>query len=257
MKPELSLTTAQPQGYVFPTSQLGYLSPLPVVDAMHHEFYQAVPHGMVFLSYALPVSAFTEVAALKAVARADEGFDYLKRRNVDRVIFGGLPVSSFVGRAAMLQLMKKASDKYGFEVSNDFEDTIEALRHLGAHRVAVAAKWRAPVMDAVVRYLTDAGLDVAGSHGSDYDAADVMLVDTVNSVGAAIELGRGALEKNPGVDALVLGGGTWLAIPATSQLEKEFGLPVVSNMLASSWSAARFAGVETARHLACRLLEKA
>lgn len=240
--------------YALPTSQLGYLSPLPVVDAMHYEFYQAVPRGIVFVSYPLSITAFTREAALQAVARASDGLAYLRRRRVDRAIFGGLPVSALVGRAEMLSLMQRAQDQHCLPVSSDFEDTVQALLHLGATRVVVGAKWKQPVMDAVTAYLSDAGFDVVGSHGSTYDAADVMLVNTLDSVNTAVELGRGALQAYPDADALVLGGGTWLAIPATQSLEQEFNKPVVSNMVASSWSAARHARVPVATGLACRLL---
>lgn len=58
----------------------------------------------------------------------------------------------------------------------------------------------------------------------------------------AVDLGRAALAAAPTAQALVLPGGRWLSIHAVTQLEAEFGKPVLLNLNASLWAALNSAG---------------
>ena len=234
--------------------QLGYVSPLPVVDAMHYEFYQVAPRGIVFVAAPLGVSHFTPTAVADALAGAAATIDYLAARGVDRIVFGGIPVSAMTGRAAMLQLMDAQQQRVGIRVTSDFEDALGALRFLSASRVAIAAKWKTGVVEAVVRYVSDAGLQCLGGCGDDYDARDVAAIDTSRSIDLGVSLGRRAFAAYPSADALLLGGGTWLSIPISATLEREFSRPVVSNMTAVPWNALRQFERAPAPGLPCRLL---
>lgn len=237
-----------------PAWQLGYLSPLPVVDAMHYEFYQAVPKQGVFLAYPLVLASFSEASARDAAGNAPRAIDYLKSRGAGRIVFGGIPLSALLGRPSMLRMMRDEEQRTGIRVTSDFEDCIEALAFLSVRRVAVAAKWKPPIMEAVARYLAEAGIEVLGMRGADYDAREVMVIDTLKSVELGVELGRSALASFPEAQALLLGGGTWLSIPISVALEREFGKPVVSNMSACFWNALRQFGESPAIHEGCALL---
>lgn len=237
-----------------PRWQLGYVSPLPVVDAMHYEFYQVAPSGIVFIAAPLPVTAFSPAAAGDALSMAPAVIDYLVQRGVQRIVFGGIPVSASYGREAMLRLLDGEQQRVGIRVTSDFEDSLEALAVLGTRKVALAAKWKPPVLEAVARYLDHAGFDCVGACGDDFDARDVTTIDTVRSTDLGIALGQKALRAYPAAEALLLGGGTWLSLPITAALEREFGKPVVSNMTAAFWNALRQFGERPARDPGCRLL---
>jgi maleate cis-trans isomerase len=237
-----------------PLLQLGYVSPLPVVDAMHYEFYQVAPSGIVFVAAPLPVAAFSTSGVADTLASAPAAIDYLAARGVDRTVFGGIPVSAMTGRESMLKLMDDQQRRTGIRTTSDFEDALEALRFLGASKIAFAAKWKPAVVDAAVRYLADAGFECVGACGDEYDARDVRTIDTSRSVGLGVAIGRRALVAHPSADALLLGGGTWLSIPISATLECEFGKPVVSNMTAVFWNALRQFGRPPAPGLQCRLL---
>ena len=154
----------------------------------------------------------------------------------------------------MLQLMDDEQRRVGIPVTSDFEDALEALRSFSARKVALAAKWKPSVMEAVARYLADAGLECVGACGGDYDARDMAKINTLDSVDFGVSLGRQALTSCPSADALLLGGGTWLSIPISATLEREFDKPVVSNMTATFWNALRQFGQRPAPNLGCRLL---
>jgi len=239
-----------------PLCQLGYVSPLPVVDAMHYEFYQVIREGAVLIAAPLPVDAFSTASVTDALAGAPAVVDYLAARGADRIVFGGIPISSLRGRAGMLALMDEQRQRTGIPVTSDFEDALEALRAFSVHRVALAAKWKPAVIEAVRDYLADAGFECVGACGDAYDAGDVAAINTVQSVALGVSLGRRALASYPAADALLLGGGTWLSLPIATTLEREFDKPVVSNMTATFWSALRQFGLPPAPGLGCRLLAR-
>jgi hypothetical protein len=58
----------------------------------------------------------------------------------------------------------------------------------------------------------------------------------------ALDLGREALRAAPNAQALLLPGGLWFAIHAAPMLEREFGVPVLLNILSTTWAALRAAG---------------
>lgn len=234
--------------------QLGYVSPLSVVDAMHYEFYQAAPSGIVFIAAPLPVAAFSATGVADTLAGAAATIDYLAARGADRIVFGGIPVSAMIGRESMLKLMDAQQQRVGIRVTSDFEDALEALRFLAASRIALAAKWKPAVIEATERYLAHAGFECAGSCGDDFDAREIATIDTSQSVELGVTLGRRALAAHRSADALLVGGGTWLSIPICAALEREFEKPVVSNMTALFWNALRQFGRAPAPGLPCRLL---
>lgn len=239
-----------------PRWQLGYLSPLPVVDALHYEFYRTFGGNAVLVAYPVPVGEFSSRSVAASLERLPEAADYLQRREVDRITVGGIPVSAFAGRERMLALMERMANEIGVPVTSDIEDIIVRLHALGASRIALAAKWRAEVIEAAESYFGAAGFEVLGSVGDDFDAEAVSNVVTTRSVGLAVELGQTAFRRYPDADALVLGGGTWLAIPASLALEAGAGKPVISNTTAMFLQAGQQFGLplgEIERLLSCRL----
>lgn len=226
-----------------PKFQLGYVSPLPVVDALHYEFYQAIRQGVVMISAPVPLSDFTTDKVEEGLRRMTEAFRYLAKRRAGRIVVGGMPPSALAGRGRMLDLMAAAGDELGVAITSDVEDVLACLRRLDITDIAVAAKWKPEVMVAVESYFTEAGMNVVGIQGSDYGAEKIKEVVTTESVQFACDLGEAALGAFPAASALVLGGGTWLSIPASRALECTFDKPVVSNMTAMFEETARFFGV--------------
>src|SRR5690606_3516570 len=80
-------------------------------------------------------------------------FDFLVERGMDRISQVGIPVTALLGRKRTLELLDEARRRTDIPVDADFEETIAALRHLGARCIAVAAKWDDALMGRVGAYL--------------------------------------------------------------------------------------------------------
>ena len=230
---------------LIPTFQLGYLLPIPIAEYVHHQFYHICPPDMMMLGVPGDLENFDEAAVDKLRQSLLSSLDFLISRRVDRIVQGGIPVSAFMGRAAVREFLEEARRRTDIPVSADFEEAIEALEFLGARRVAIGAKWSADLMQRVSDYLADAGIETLGLANEPYAAQDLAGIMPLQGVDLALELGRKAFEAAPDADALLLAGGAWLSVQAVPALEREFGKPVVTNPSATYWAAMRQHGTHS------------
>ena len=55
-------------------------------------------------------------------------------------------------------MLEEAAKRASIPATADFEESIEAVRHLGIKRLAVAAKWCPELMQRIREYLGHAGI---------------------------------------------------------------------------------------------------
>ena len=221
---------------LLPTGQLGYIQPTLVGDSVHYQFYRVCPPDMFLIAYPIQLGAFSDAGVEAALESFWPAFDFLAARGVDRIVQGGIPVSAIAGRSRILGFLEEAARRSPITVAADFEESIEALRHLGCRNLALAGKWDDLLMGRMAAYLREAGLTPLGWACEPHSASQVMVVNAHAGIDMAVALGRRAFEENPGADGLLLGGGAWLSLAATPVLEQEFGRPVVTNPAASYWA---------------------
>jgi maleate isomerase len=111
---------------------------------------------------------------------------------------------------------------------------VEAARHLGLARVAVAAPYEDWLMAHLVRYLRDAGLTVVNAVGLGH-AADILY-----PAEAALELALRAWSEP--ADGLVLSCGNFRSLEAVPEVEQRIGKPLLTSNTAALWSALSTAG---------------
>lgn len=238
-----------------PVHQVGFVSPVPVNDFLHYQFYRACPASCLLVCRSYELGDFDARDVEASFAGFWPAFDYLVSRRVDRITQVGIPVSALLGRARTLALIEEARRRSDVPVAADFEETIDALRALGARRVAVAAKWSDDLMERVGAYLAEAGIDMLGHASEAHSASGVIGIGPREGFDMALRLGRAALTRHPDAEALLLAGGAWLSAPALPQLEAEFGKPAITNPTATCWSALRQFRLAPRQAGLCRLLD--
>ena len=238
-----------------PTHQFGYVNPVVISDFIHYQWYHVAPPRTHFVAYHLNLQAFTQQGVDKALTAFWDAVDFLIARKVERISLGGIPLSAYATRPRILEWLGEARRRTSIPVTTDFEESIEALRHLGIKRVVAAAKWDQPMMDAVAEYVRHAGLEVLGTVGEAHTVAQVAALRPDDSIDIALQLGRAAFTRFPEAEGLLLAGGAWLVLQAVPQLEAEFGKPVVTNPCSSYWAALRQAGLHSPTPGLGRLLD--
>jgi maleate cis-trans isomerase len=188
------------------------------------------------ISCALEISDYTEQGVNEAIGtRYWSCVDELVRQGAHSITLAGLPIASQLGRGRVLALARETADKTGAMADSHAEATIDAMRHLGMRRIAIASRWSDELNAKLVAYLTAADFEVltVTSHGQWAQQAFSMSIE--EGVKLAFQLGREAMRKAPHADGLLLPGGAWRSLAAVPILEEDFGKPVVTNPIAQVW----------------------
>ena len=227
---------------VSPWFNLAYIIPHAYTDMDAYQFYRVAPEGMMLVTTGLNLQGHSLEAVENELPAFWDRIDLLAKRKVDRIALSGVPVASMLGRKRMREILRQAEDRSGIPCDTDFEAHIAALQHFGATKIALATRWHQPTIDAVTRYLAEAGIEVIAnrSRGSEFGIRKQSTAHDDHRL--ALELGRRVLAETPQAQALLMPGGLWHAMHAVPLLEAEFGKPVLLNILSTTRAALVAAG---------------
>jgi len=145
-------------------------------------------------------------------------------------------LSGFAAEPALLERIAKLSGARPLTAASAIA---EALRHLGARRIALATPYPEVIASAGRTYWTAAGFEIVAHRG---------LPDVTNiyeeTEARAYELGRAA--DAPGADAVLISGTGLPTAGIVERLERDLGKPVVTSQTATLWRSLGLLGVEEA-----------
>lgn len=215
--------------FVVPNIKIGDIKPLSVVDYTVYEFYRIAPPGMMLVLALAGLETFQKEDAVRALEPIDRIVDAMVERQVDLVFMSGTPLAVLLGIEGHDELLRRIEDRSKVPASSSALGVVEAARHLGLGRVALANKWSDAMNRTLAAFFARAGIEVVGTSSNEMSPAEFQKSSTADSSSLAYELGRGALERFPDADGIYLGGGAWLTEHAREALEREFGKPVITN----------------------------
>jgi arylmalonate decarboxylase len=177
----------------------------------------------------------------------------LREAGATAVSLMGTSLSFYRGASFNRDLIARMAAATGLPATTMTDSVLEALRHVGARRLAVATAYGPEVNRLLQIYLEGEGYEVASLR-----ALDLTDLDAVQSTASdqLVDLGAAALNAASGpVDALFISCGGLKTIAATEVLESRFALPVISSAVAGTWGTMRCAGLKASakqnKHL-CR-----
>ena len=226
-----------------PRLRIGYATPHPLNDTLQYDFYLMAPPRIMLMTAGLEISDYSREAVEEQLPVLERRIESLMRRGAQRIVISGVPVAISLGIERMRRLLSDISAKWGVPADTDLEAIIAAAKSLGAHRVALATRWKPPVNERLVSYLADAGLEAGGIANSGRSMAENAGLDDTTGIRLATELGREVLSNETSAEALIMPGGRWLTLGAVVELEDEFSVPVIVNHTASLWAALAAAGI--------------
>jgi arylmalonate decarboxylase len=194
-----------------------------------------LPADIEFVHTGFALTDYTSDGVEAAVARYWERIDELSAQGVDRIGWIGFPISAQLGRARCLELMEATTTKTGLPSYSDAEDLVDAFRHLGVRRLAVASRWADALNQRVKQYLEHAGFEVLTMTSEGQWARQAFTMSLDSGIKLAFELSRRAMREAPQAEGLFVAGGAWRSLGCLPPLEDEFDVPVVSNPSASIW----------------------
>ena len=225
-----------------PKKKIGYLAPLPIIDYFPYQFYELAPKRLIVVTLSVGLREFSAKDVERVFAPLEEHVRLLSDHGVDIIVQGGVPLPILGGiefHDRLLARMEKAS---GVPASSTITNVLTAAKALGIRKVVLANKWSTEMNRSLGLFFEKEGIKVAGSHTRSMAPGEFLKQKTDESLALAYDLGRGALLNYPDADGLYIGGGAWLTYPIIESLEKEFGKPVVSNVIATTWHVCRLLG---------------
>jgi len=181
------------------------------------------------------IKDYTPEGVEDGISRYWDCVDQLMQHKLNRIGWGGLPISAQLGRERCLKLIEETEKRTGLPAGNDFEAVVAAWRHLGIGRIAVASRWAAQLNDAVVKYFKDADIEVLTITTAGQWAGEAFSMSLDTGIRLVFQLSGQAMKQAPEAEGLFLPGGTWRSLGCMPHLEEDYGVPVISNGTAQVW----------------------
>jgi maleate cis-trans isomerase len=200
-----------------------------------YQFYRLVPLDVMQFSAVLGIENYTLAAVEKALGNYWNCVETLAQEQAQIIILGGAPVSAALGRRRVVELLRQTTEKIGIPTDAPLEALIAAMKRLGVTKLAVGSRWADQVNDALVRYLTEGGIDVVGITKRNQWGAESAAMSLEEGLNMALDVGREAAQSFPQAEAISVPGGAALSLHVIPALEEEFGKPVFTNLSTEVW----------------------
>jgi maleate cis-trans isomerase len=159
---------------------------------------------------------------------------------IDFVVVSGDLIQAAMGPGWNRDLAAEIEAAAGFPATTAMKAVEDALRHLGAQRVAVATPFRDDQNEHVRGFLEAAGFEVTAIAG-----APTVTTEDLRRLPADLAA-RLARRVAPGADAVYVACPVWRGVSRSlAPLEEKLGVPVISMFTPVLWSAMRALRLET------------
>jgi len=233
-------TDAWPRG--LPKKQIGVLFPVDLVDSTPYEFYRMVTEDVMLLMAPLGLRQFMRGDLDRALSHAARFTATFKARGVDLILQDGVPVALLLGPEEHRRLLDDIGRQSGIATTSTIDCVIAALVHLGVRRLAVVNKWSADMNRMLGTFFARQSIEMAAPHSQSMSPDDFLRLTNAQGLAIAERLAREALRAHGSAEALYIGGGSWLTAPIIESIEREAGVPVVTNTTAIVWHCCRLIG---------------
>ncbi len=229
---------------------IGLVVPFPTDDvpAEGIEMYPA----MRFIAKGVGVGSLTPAGYAKAMEGVVPAAKALASQGADAIMVIGTSLTFFRGAAFNTALIEEIKAATGLPVGTMSSAIVEGLAAVGARKLAVATAYAGEVNGLLRTFLEQSGFEVLSLEG--FGHTDFFAPHTV-SEDSIIQLSHKVCKAAPEADALLISCGGLRTLRVAKPLEDRHGIPVVSSMPASFWSAMRLAGMPSRISGCGRLLD--
>src|SRR5271170_5575974 len=218
--------------------RIGYIGPT-VMEIVPYEFYRYAPDGVGLVGVTCNIDDWSDEYFNQALAQVTTAAAYLGSRGVDYIIHGGGPLVVARGKGFENIIVDDIVKAAGVPATTGVRAGMEALRHLGARRIAMASPYPERHDRAMAGYLETHGFEVVRAEGMNVPFKRLQAVEP-----AAIKaFAEDVLRRSPGSDALYLPCPQWQAAQVVDALERDTGIPAVAYSHASFFAAFKTLGI--------------
>ena len=203
-------------------------------DTFVYEFYRILPEGFMLLNTTGTIRRLVDDHLERQLERIEEATVDLAETGADLIIIGGSPIFTRLGHGSDREIAAKLEAKVGVPVAAGMTCEVEALKHMGIKKVAVATPYPDALTKRVGDFLTASGFQVLKAEG--------LGIELNSELGnlpehAAYKIAKEVYFSVPEADGIFLPCNRWPTFSSIFLLEKETGKPALSSTLCNIWYA--------------------
>ena len=220
--------------------RIGHVSPA-LHDTQALEEHQFMPEGVMVVTITLGVQNLVKEEFDRAFSLMEQGALAMAREEVGAIIIGGDPIFCMQGLGSHQKIIDSVFEKTKIPTSTTLSASMDGLQSLGVKRLAIVTPFVVERNEALRKYLEGYGFEVVAEKGlgitRNLDLTKVPLH-------ASYQLGIEAVRQAKGVEGIYIPCSRWPVVGNIGALETDLGIPVVSNVQATSWFGLKALGVK-------------
>jgi maleate cis-trans isomerase len=218
--------------------RIGFISPT-VVEVKAWDFYRIAPPGLGFVGVTCSIEGWSQEQYDAGLAQVDSAARYLGSRGVNFVIQGGAPLVMSRGLAFDEELSQRMRDLSGVPSITTVRAAMDAMRHLGMRRIALATPYPPAQNEKTASYFQASGFDVVHQATLDLPFKEIQDVSPARIYRFILDVAR----SMPDADGLYMPCPQWSVCDVIDVAERDTGLPIVAGVTAEFWAAFRALGI--------------
>jgi len=218
--------------------RIGFISPT-VIEVKAWDFYRIAPPGVGFVGVTCSIEALTPEQIEAGLAQVEQAARYLGSRGVGVIVQGGAPLVMSRGPAFDQELIDRMTEVSGTPSTTTVRAAIEALQHLGMHRLVLATPYPPAVNQRTTSYFEQRGFEIL--HQATLDLPFKGMQDVSPAV--IYKFAVAAAKAAPDADGLYMPCPQWAVSDVIDLIERDTGKPVVAGVAAEFWAAFRAIGI--------------
>jgi maleate cis-trans isomerase len=219
--------------------RIGYIGPT-VMEVVPYEFYKFAPDGIGLVGVTCNIDDWSADYFDQALAQVTTAAAYLGSRAVDFIVHGGGPLIVARGKGFEEIVVGDIEKASGVPATTGIRAAMEALRHVGARRVAMASPYPQRHDRAMADYLGAYGFDIVRAEGLDVPFKRLQAVPP-EEIKTFVE---SVVRRAPACDAVYLPCPQWQAAQTVAALERDLGIPAICYSHASFFAAFKTLGIK-------------
>ncbi|MDO9441931.1 MAG: hypothetical protein Q7T73_13665 [Beijerinckiaceae bacterium] len=220
-------------------ARIGYISPT-VMEVLPYEFYRFAPDGVGLVGMTCGIDDWRPDEFEKGLAQVKGAAGYLGSRSVDYIIHGGGPLVVARGKGYEEIIVREIETVSGVPATTGVRAGMEAMRHMGAQRIAIASCYPPGHNEALKNYLSSFGFEVVRAEGTNMPFKDIQK----QSPADIIAFTRDVLAAAGPCDAVYLPCPQWQGAQAVEAIERETGVTAIAYTHANFFQAFSRLGIE-------------
>lgn len=213
---------------------------LPAVDTGWgtFDFRRLSPDGVVTLETRVPMGRITLENLQTMQKGAVDAAKLLACAEPDVITYEGTAAGFILGVEGDAALCAEMTDGTGIPCTSGATSVAESLTSLEAGTISIFAATPEYLTDYTVRYLTDRGFTIAGVESASFGHVTEGNLWTPQYLYDRVKKFH---KTTSGVEAIFIAGGAFRTLEIIPQMEKDFGVSVVTTVPANMWNCLKIA----------------